>query len=56
MIRLVMKTTNKKTVKEELKGRVEKKTYNEFPKPKGIHKQTKVIKRTNKRKSHKAIQ
>ena len=52
-----MKTTNKKTVKEELKkGRDEKKTYNEFPDPKGIHKQTKVTKRTSKRKSHKAIQ
>lgn len=52
-----MKTTGKKTVSDELKKvRTEKKTDKEFPPPKGIQKQAKITKKTNKRKSHKAIQ
>lgn len=53
---MFMKTTNKKTVSDELKkARKEKKTDEEFPPSKGIHKQPELPKKTNKRKSHKAI-
>ena len=52
-----MKTTNKKTVSDKLKKvRIEKKTDKEFPPPKGIQKQPELPKKSNKRKSHKAIQ
>ncbi len=51
-----MKTANKKTFSDELKTvRKEKKTDKEFPPTKGIHKQPELPKKTNKRKSHKAI-
>jgi len=54
--KIFMKTTNKKTVSDELKkARVEKKTDKEFPPSKGINKQPELPKKTNKRKSHKAI-
>ena len=53
---MFMKTTNKKTVSDELKKvRIEKKTDKEFPPSKGIHRQPELPKKTNKRKSHKAI-
>lgn len=53
---MFMKTANKKTVNDELKKvRIEKKTDKEFPPAKGIHKQPELPKKTNKRKSHKAI-
>jgi hypothetical protein len=52
-----MKTPSKKSVSDELKkARIEKKTDGEFPPPKGIQKQAKMARKTNKRKSHKAIQ
>jgi len=52
-----MKTTNKKTVSDKLKKvRIEKKTDAEFPPSKGIQKQSQLPKKSNKRKSHKAIQ
>ena len=52
-----MKTANKKIVNDELKkARIEKKTDKEFPPSKGIQKQPELAKKTNKRKSHKAIQ
>jgi len=52
-----MKTSNKKIVRNELKkARIEKKTDVEFPSSKGIQKQVKIARKTNKRKSHKAIQ
>lgn len=38
------------------KARIEKKTDGEFPPPKGIQKPAKIARKTNKRKSHKAIQ
>jgi hypothetical protein len=51
-----MKTANKKRVSDELKkARMEKKTDKEFPPSKGIHRQPELPKKTNKRKSHKAI-
>ena len=51
-----MKTANKKTVIDKLKkARTEKKTDIEFPPSKGIQKQSELAKKTNKRKSHKAI-
>ena len=56
VVNMFMKTTNKKTVSDELKTvRMEKKTDKEFPPSKGIHKQPELPKKTNKRKSHKAI-
>ena len=52
-----MKTANKKTVSDKLKkARTEKKTDEEFPPSKGIQKQPELVKKSNKRKSHKAIQ
>ena len=52
-----MKNTNKKTVSDKLKKvRTEKKTDEEFPPSKGIQKQPELVKKSNKRKSHKAIQ
>ncbi len=52
-----MKTTSKKTVNEKLKkARTEKKTDKEFPPSKGIQKQPELAKKSNNRKSHKAIQ
>ncbi len=52
-----MKTSSKKIVSDKLKkARMEKKTDGEFPDPKGIQKQAKIARKTNKRKSHKAIQ
>lgn len=52
-----MKTANKKTVSDKLKKvRTEKKTDAEFPPSKGIQKQSQLPKKSNKRKSHKAIQ
>ena len=54
---IFMKTTNKKTVIDKLKKvRIEKKTDDEFSPPNGIKKQPKLPKKSNKRKSHKAIQ
>lgn len=54
---IFMKTTNKKTVSDKLKKvRMEKKTDVEFPPSKGIQKQSELPKKSNKRKSHKAIQ
>ena len=54
--KIFMKTANKKTVSDELKKiRIEKKTDKEFPPSKGIHRQPELPKKTNKRKSHKAI-
>ncbi len=54
--KIFMKTANKKTVSDELKkARMEKKTDKEFPPSKGIHRQPELSKKTNKRKSHKAI-
>jgi len=51
-----MKNANKKTVSDKLKkARTEKKTDAEFPPSKGIQKQPELAKKTNKRKSHKAI-
>lgn len=48
---------DKKTTSDKIKkARTEKKTDKEFPPPKGIQKQAKITKRTDKRKSHKAIQ
>lgn len=56
MVNIIMKTANKKTFSDELKTvRKEKKTDKEFPPTKGIHKQPELPKKTNKRKSHKAI-
>lgn len=53
----IMKTVSKKIVSDKLKKvRTEKKTDKEFPPPKGIQKQSKITKKTSKRKSHKAIQ
>jgi hypothetical protein len=52
-----MKTPDKKMTSDKLKkARLEKKTDEEFPPAKGIQKQAKFAKKTNKRKSHKAIQ
>lgn len=52
-----MKTANEKTVSDQLKkARTEKKTDVEFPPSKGIQKQPELAKKSNKRKSHKAIQ
>lgn len=52
-----MKTTNKKTASDKLKKiRIEKKTETEFPPSKRIQKQSQLPKKSNKRKSHKAIQ
>ena len=52
-----MKTSNKKTVSDKLKKvRMEKKTDEEFPPIKGIQKQSELPRKSNKRKSHKAIQ
>ena len=53
-----MKTTNlKKTDSNKLKKvRIENKTDTEFPPSKGIQKQSQLPKKSNKRKSHKAIQ
>ena len=51
-----MKTANKKTVSDKLKkARTEKKIDEEFPPSNGIQKQPELAKKTNKRKSHKAI-
>ena len=56
-LNVFMKTPSKKSVSDELKkARIEKKTDGEFPPPKGIQKQAKMARKTNKRKSHKAIQ
>lgn len=56
-INVFMKTPSKKIIGDELKkARTEKKTDVEFPPPKGIQKQAKISRKTNKRKSHKAIQ
>ncbi|MCI4432333.1 MAG: hypothetical protein JHC41_01815 [Nitrosopumilus sp.] len=52
-----MKASNKKMTSDKLKkARIEKKTDEEFPPVKGIQKQAKLARTTNKRKSHKAIQ
>jgi hypothetical protein len=52
-----MKTPDKKMTSDKLKkARLEKKTDEEFPPAKGIQKQAKFARTTNKRKSHKAIQ
>jgi len=52
-----MKTSNKKTVSDKLKKvRTGKKTDVEFPPSKGIQKPSELPKKSNKRKSHKAIQ
>jgi len=52
-----MKTPSKKIISNELKkARIEKKTDVEFPPSKGIQKQPELAKKSNKRKSHKAIQ
>jgi hypothetical protein len=52
-----MKTPDKKMTSDKLKkARLEKKTDEEFPPAKGIQKQAKLARTTNKRKSHKAIQ
>ena len=52
-----MKNTNKKIVSDKLKKvRTEKKTDAEFPPSKGIQKPSALPKKSNKRKSHKAIQ
>ena len=53
----VFMKTSKKAVSDKLKKvRIEKKTDCEFPPSKGIQKQPELPKKSNKRKSHKAIQ
>ena len=53
----VFMKTSKKVVSDKLKKvRIEKKTDEEFPPSKGIQKQPELPKKSNKRKSHKAIQ
>jgi hypothetical protein len=53
----VFMKTSKKVVSDKLKKvRIEKKTDEEFPPSNGIQKQPELPKKSNKRKSHKAIQ